>query len=173
MEQASLTTRIKVWLDTIPLFTKILMFFCVILYILQLLTDFPQTQSVCFSPYDLIINYSHFYRMLTAIFFHAGIMHILFNMMAHLSLGTTLEIKLGTTHVFLSVIFFGVFAASFQLVLGSILYYFPNFTMWIQNTLGKWIITQIFSCGIGYSGVLFAQMVTSGYVFGPIKLKTK
>lgn len=52
--QASLTTRIKVWWDTIPLFTRSIFAICVFLFLLQCITGEPNVYSVCFSPYGVL-----------------------------------------------------------------------------------------------------------------------
>lgn len=56
MQEASLTSRLKTWWDTISLFTRIIFCICVGLYLLQILTGEPNTGSVCFSPALILTN---------------------------------------------------------------------------------------------------------------------
>jgi membrane associated rhomboid family serine protease len=95
--RASLTTRFNVWLHAIPQFTRSIFIVCTFIWLIRALFNWPNTYAVCFH-YDSIKG-GEIYRLITFIFFHQDILHIIFNMMGLLSLCVFLEHKLGTIYM--------------------------------------------------------------------------
>lgn len=91
-------------------------------------------------------------------------------MLATLSLGVALEHKLGTTGIATATILFCILAAFIQIVFAVPLYFLPAVQMFklyfpSLSPVVNWIVGQIFACGAGFSGVLFAYMVISGFIY--------
>jgi membrane associated rhomboid family serine protease len=124
--QASLTTRLSDWWNKIPLYTRTILALCVGLYLFQLLTSIPNVSNICFSPLSVISFPSRFYTILTHPFFHLGIFHIVFNMMATLSFGVSLENRLGTVELFLSLISLILLAVSIEMSIVGVFRVFPS-----------------------------------------------
>lgn len=82
------------------------------------------------------------WRLLSSAFFHVGILHILFNMVSHLSLGSSLELRLGT---------FRFLCATLTLLLSSSSIYVAV-CLAISKMSPYWLSYS----SVGYSGVLFS-----------------
>lgn len=162
-----MTTQIKIWWDSISLMVRIVFVTCVTLYLIGVFTDFPPTTFVCFSSLFFFQNpIRNFYTLFTHAFFHLSFLHILFNMMAELSIGVALEHQLGTIQVGLCTILFCIISVIFQLVIGAVVVFVPPlYAFIIQQTFGNYILGQLLSCGVGFSGILFGYMVTNGMIF--------
>jgi membrane associated rhomboid family serine protease len=152
--RASLTTRFNVWLHAIPLFTRSIFIVCTFIWLIRALFNWPNTYAVCFH-YDSIKG-GEIYRLITFIFFHQDILHIIFNMMGLLSLCVFLEHKLGTIYMLCCTILLAILISAvdmfFNLVLIDILK---------LNDVKNSFFSIDSECGIGYSGVLFAYMILS------------
>eukprot|EP01080_Neovahlkampfia_damariscottae_P007554 gene7554-11877_t len=165
-QQTSLTTRFYDWWNKFPLYTRIILCSCVGLYIVGLLSGWPSTSNICFSPLSVIKFPSRFYTIFTHPFFHLGILHIVFNMMAALSFGVGLENRLGTTELFLSLLALILLATSLELLIVALFVYIPSLSSFVVNTFGRSLFNQIvYTCGAGFSGILFAYMAISNKVF--------
>eukprot|EP00818_Percolomonas_sp_WS_P010037 CAMPEP_0117444124 /NCGR_PEP_ID=MMETSP0759-20121206/5067_1 /TAXON_ID=63605 /ORGANISM="Percolomonas cosmopolitus, Strain WS" /LENGTH=315 /DNA_ID=CAMNT_0005236157 /DNA_START=412 /DNA_END=1359 /DNA_ORIENTATION=+ len=90
------------------------------------------------------------WRLVTYAYLHGGILHILFNMMALLSLGSMLETRQGTFHFILS--------SYICLLISSVIHTLFLFGMF--RGFG-WLLSWYITPGVGYSGVLFAYLVLS------------
>ncbi|KAM9981182.1 hypothetical protein ACTFIY_003508 [Dictyostelium cf. discoideum] len=79
------------YLDTLPLMTRFFFILCVILFLIQIILQI-QIFSICFSPKLLSMDFiNNFYKMIISNFFHLNLLHILFNMLSFIPLGTVLE----------------------------------------------------------------------------------
>ncbi|KAM9966611.1 hypothetical protein ACTFIR_006831 [Dictyostelium discoideum] len=79
------------YLDTLPLMTRFFFILCVILFLIQIIFQI-QIFSICFSPKLLSMDFiNNFYKMIISNFFHLNLLHILFNMLSFIPLGTVLE----------------------------------------------------------------------------------
>jgi len=70
------------------------------------------------SPYFIYIHHQ-WYRLITAMFLHGGLIHIGFNMMALLQLGPALEELYGSSRYFFLYIFTGAFGFLISSILGT------------------------------------------------------
>lgn len=91
-------------------------------------------------------------RILTAPFFHAGDMHLYFNLASFVWKGISLERKFGSGY-FLYMI--AVFSVATNLV-----YLAVNWVL--AELLGQWSFVQ--SCAVGFSGVIFALKVVTTHL---------
>jgi membrane associated rhomboid family serine protease len=107
-----------------PIVTYVLIALNVVMFILQKATDEVFRQFVLQA--DVVAYYDQYYRLVTSGFLHAGITHILFNMVALYFTGPALERLLGPAR------FVGLYALS--LLGGSVLVYL--LTPVNQSTLG-------------------------------------
>ena len=80
-----------------------------------------------FSLFGPAVANGEWYRLVTAGFLHAGLLHILFNMVALYFLGSLLEPGIGTPR-FLAVYFVSLLAGSFGALLIS-----PTSTPWVPR----------------------------------------
>ena len=94
-------------------------------------------------------------RILTAPFFHAGDMHLYFNLASFVWKGISLERKFGSGY-FLYMI--AVFSVATNLV-----YLAVNWVL--AELLGQWSFVQ--SCAVGFSGVIFALKVVTTHLQPP------
>eukprot|EP00002_Diphylleia_rotans_P013117 TRINITY_DN2555_c0_g1_i2.p1 TRINITY_DN2555_c0_g1~~TRINITY_DN2555_c0_g1_i2.p1 ORF type:complete len:433 (-),score=89.36 TRINITY_DN2555_c0_g1_i2:215-1513(-) len=145
--QASLSTRFKVWYESIPIITRYIMTLCVSVYVFGLIFG-QYTFELCMSPYMVAYQYE-VWRLLPSVFLHGGILHLLFNMMAFIPMGKQLELIIGSTNFFHLIMVFSILSNILTILISLIalynpLYPYPNFMV---------------QCGIGFSGVIFGLIV--------------
>jgi membrane associated rhomboid family serine protease len=75
--------------------TKATFYTCVIIQLIQLLSGRDEASNVCFSIHQAF-GQLELYRVLLAPVFHAGPLHLAFNMFALLSLAPALEASMGS-----------------------------------------------------------------------------
>jgi membrane associated rhomboid family serine protease len=95
---------------------------------------------------------AQWWRFFTAPIFHAGLLHILFNMMTLLQFGSTLERTLGSLPFFYLIGLFWLLLPTIVAVVGIPLYLFAGVEFFVAE------------CGVGFSGILFALMVIDNSV---------
>mmetsp|Transcript_7152 Transcript_7152/g.11294 ORF Transcript_7152/g.11294 Transcript_7152/m.11294 type:complete len:313 (-) Transcript_7152:1467-2405(-) len=165
--QASLSVRFKDWYSQIPFVTRWICFVNVGIFVLGLLIG-VNYGIFCSLPVAVVYAYQ-VYRVFTAPWFHSGLLHIAFNMMALVPMGTSLERSIGSINFLYLNFLFMLVAGVADLAISSTLFYtkvYPNF-------FGE--------CGVGYSGVLFGLIVvdthhsTSPYrsIFGMFNVPNK
>jgi len=80
--------------QSLPVVTRSIIAFCIGVYLLTWLTNLTSAEyQFGMSPVDVALG--QWWRLLTATFLHASVMHILFNMYALLVLGASLERVIG------------------------------------------------------------------------------
>jgi len=124
-----------------PLGTCTLAATCIFLF---LTNPFISLNDVSLLPLLIVPPHLQIYRLLSSSFYHASFFHILFNMLALFSLGSSLENRIGTVR-FLSLSFVVAVVASVFYVAVCALF----FTLFNDQT---WMLYS----AVGYSGVLFA-----------------
>jgi len=145
MNDVSLSTKFKVWFESIPFTTRILFSLCTSIHILGYIFG-AYTSTVCLQPMQIM--YLHqVYRLITNAYFHNGILHLVFNMMAFLPLGGDLERRLGSAPFMWLLAVFNVLCGLCHFTLSVLPYYVWGYGDWMNE------------CSIGYSGILFAMMV--------------
>ena len=134
------------FLETIRFGTKFLLIFMCAIYLLQLtVLDSRIVSNLYFNPYQIICKFQ-FWRVITSIFIHGGILHLVMNMMSFVSLGISLESTIGTLSYFYHIILFGLLSGLIHI---GIAYF-----MKLGGDIFEYRIN-----GVGFSGVLFALMV--------------
>ena len=97
----------------------------------------------------LVLDDSEYYRIVSAAFVHAGLMHIFMNMSSLLQLGLSIEAHFGSLQ-FLFLTLWSIFAVGGLYVLLAVLFSYVD-------------PGQMFSSGVGYSGVLFCYALIEAY----------
>lgn len=89
------------------------------------------------------------YRIYTSIFFHGSLLHVLFNMMALVPLGSELERITGSVRLLYMIILLATSNAIFHLFIALVVAHNPFKTyLFLMN-----------ECSIGFSGILFSMIV--------------
>jgi len=89
------------------------------------------------------------YRIYTAILFHGSLLHVLFNMMALVPLGSELERIMGSVRLLYITILLATSNAIIHVFIALLVAYNPILTNgYLMN-----------ECAIGFSGVLFSMIV--------------
>ncbi|KAF2075282.1 hypothetical protein CYY_003411 [Polysphondylium violaceum] len=134
----------------IPLVTRSFLILCVSLFVLTAGVKVLAVRDVCFSPY-YFSSFRHVYTIITSSYFHINALHLLFNMMSFVGLGSNVEkAKCGSLLFLYLVLFFGIFIGFMILGLSYLLF-----------TLG--FNTAYYSCHIGLSGIVFALLEIECY----------
>jgi membrane associated rhomboid family serine protease len=130
------------WLANIPPVTRWILLTCVGVYFYTRFTGAADDWNFSYGMWPYGVASGQWYRLLSATFLHAGILHLLFNMYALYVLGPNLERLLGSRQ------FFGLYFLS---ALGG-------------STLGLWF-SDPNSNSIGASGAIFG-LLTATIVIG-------
>lgn len=89
------------------------------------------------------------YRFYTSIVFHGSLLHVLFNMLALVPLGSELERIMGSVRMFYITILLATSNAILHLLIALLVAHIPFY--WLQNVMDE--------CAIGFSGVIFSLIV--------------
>ncbi|XP_050230019.1 rhomboid-like protein 15 isoform X2 [Mercurialis annua] len=146
--EAGLQTRIGQWWENIPFLTSSIVIVCGIIYLVCLLIGYDSFVEVCFLPSGVV---SHFqvYRIFTSVLFHGSILHVAFNMMALVPLGSELERIMGSVRLLYLTILLATTNAIFHLLIALVVAYNPfHGDEFLMN-----------ECAIGFSGILFSMIV--------------
>ncbi|KAA6419215.1 MAG: hypothetical protein FRX49_10954, partial [Trebouxia sp. A1-2] len=148
-------TRVQVWFAEQPLLTKAILVVCLGIYAVQLLLGYDNYGLVCLAAQSVTQKFQ-VYRLVTSAFVHGGLLHVAFNMMAFVPIGTSLERMQGTlalAHLIGLLILMGGGAYTGLATAAS---YIP------------WSITTKIShqCAIGFSGVIFGLIVVDNAMTG-------
>lgn len=87
------TSRVTEYLSTIPIITKVLLILNVSIHILVFIMSYP---IYSFTMNPAYVLKGEYYRILTSVFLHGGILHILMNMSTLLAIGPRLENHYGS-----------------------------------------------------------------------------
>lgn len=152
--EASLSTRVSVWWGSIPFCTGALLATCVTLHVVILLGGFDVLSAVCFSG-EGILN-GRVYTIFTSVLFHGGLLHLVFNMMAFVPMGGSIERQLGSVRYTYLVLLFTITNAVLAILIAAMaampfLPLYPNL---------------IYECSIGFSGIIFSLIVVETYTTG-------
>lgn len=139
MSNVSVLTRLK-WAarrPSFPLVTWIIIALCVVVFVFQFLTDtfvssFSLTNALTYAPF---FTATEPWRMLTSVFAHGGLLHILFNMYSLFVMGMVLEPMLGRAR-FVTLFLVGGFGGS----------------------VGVAVLASPLTGVVGASGAIFAMM---------------
>lgn len=97
---------------------------------------------------DLLPSFA-VYRIYTSILFHGSLLHVLFNMMALVPLGSELERIMGSVRLLFLIMLLATSNAIFHLLIALLVAYNPfKSSDYFMN-----------ECGIGFSGILFSMIV--------------
>ncbi|KAG6526233.1 hypothetical protein ZIOFF_016215 [Zingiber officinale] len=159
--EAGLPTRLHQWWASVPFITSGIIFTCGIIYLVCLLVGYDSFSQICFSPFEII---SHFqalksltflliylavYRMYTSVLFHGSLLHVLFNMLALVPLGTELERIMGSVRLLYLMLLLATINSIFHLIIALLV---------ANNPLHPFPFLET-ECAIGFSGILFAMIV--------------
>ncbi|CAN4118739.1 unnamed protein product [Withania somnifera] len=145
---AGLQTRMGQWWVGIPIITSAVVVVCGIIYLVCLLVGYDSFGEVCFWP-SAVISRFEVYRIFTSILFHGSLLHVLFNMLALVPLGSELERIMGSVRLSYIIVLLAVSNALLHLLIALLVAYnpfhpYPNF---------------MDECAIGFSGILFSMIV--------------
>lgn len=146
--EAGLPTRFKQWWEGIPFVTSVVVAVCAAIYLVCLLIGYDSFEEVCFLP-SAVVSKFQVYRVFTSIFFHGSILHLVFNMLALVPLGSELERVMGSIRLLYMIVLLATTSAIFHLLITLIAAYNPVYSYYhFMN-----------ECAIGFSGVLFSMIV--------------
>lgn len=134
-------SRFHEYLRSMPPATLGVISICCLLYVFQIITDFPlNTVTLC----PRLVLYAHeYYRIVTSAVFHAGLMHLGVNMMSLSAIGSLLEKRFGTIRLIITMMW--------SILLTAVLYIGAA---WMLFKFAGWghLMNQH---SVGFSGVIF------------------
>jgi rhomboid domain-containing protein 1 len=147
-----------------PLCTITFLFICVVVYVLQVTTNLA-LQKFTLNPYNVFKG--EWYRIISSSFMHGNLTHILMNMISYLTLGTSLERKLGSLFMFFTILWSVILSSLFHIAIATVL---------LLCTKGPFHDNSL-----GFSGSLFHLLVLecklnptlSRNIFGMINVQSK
>lgn len=148
VSEASWSTRVGQWWAGVPFITSGLVAVCGIIYLVCLLVGYDSFYEICFWPAQLVSRLQ-VYRIYTSVVFHGSVLHVMFNMMALVPIGSGLERIMGSVrylHVTLLL-------ATCNAVLHLLIAYLAA-----HNPLHPYPFFMD-ECTIGFSGIIFAMIV--------------
>ncbi|BAT86379.1 rhomboid-like protein 15 isoform X1 [Vigna umbellata] len=148
VSEAGLPTRMNQWWENIPFLTSAVVVVCGVIYLVCLLVGYDSFAEVCFLP-SAVVSRFQVYRFYTSIIFHGSLLHVLFNMMALVPLGSELERIMGSVRLLYVIILLATSNAIFHVLIALLVAHNPVLTYdYLMN-----------ECAIGFSGVLFSMIV--------------
>lgn len=168
--EAGVQTRVSQWWNAIPFLTSSVVVVCGIIYLICLLTGYDTFYEVCFLP-SAILSRFQVYRFYTAVIFHGSMLHVMFNMMALVPMGSELERIMGSVRLFYLTILLATTNGVLHLLIASLAGYNPFYQY--DHLMNE--------CAIGFSGILFSMIVietslsgvTSRSMFGLFNVPAK
>ncbi|KAL1225772.1 Rhomboid-like protein 15 [Cardamine amara subsp. amara] len=146
--EAGVQTRVGQWWNAIPFLTSSVVVVCGVIYLICLLTGYDTFYQVCFLP-SAVISWFQVYRFYTAVIFHGSLLHVLFNMMALVPMGSELERIMGSVRLLYLTFLLATTNAILHLLIASLAGYNPFYQY--DHLLNE--------CAIGFSGILFSMIV--------------
>ncbi|XP_059646525.1 rhomboid-like protein 15 isoform X2 [Cornus florida] len=148
VSEAGLPTRVGQWWEGIPFVTSAVVIVCGAIYLVCLLFGYDSFVEVCFLPSEIISRFQ-VHRFYTSILFHGSMLHVLFNMMALVPLGSELERVMGSVRLLYMIILLATSNAIFHLLIALLAAHNPFHQY-------QYLMDE---CAIGFSGVLFSMIV--------------
>ncbi|GAB2220817.1 hypothetical protein Droror1_Dr00008491 [Drosera rotundifolia] len=148
MMGAGLPTRFHQWWEGIPFATSAVLIGCSTIYLVCLLAGYDSYVEICFLP-SAILSKFQVYRIYTSIMFHSSLLHVMFNMLALVPLGSELERIMGSIRMLHMIILLATSSALFHILIALLAAY---------NPLHHYV-NFMNECSIGFSGVLFSMIV--------------
>ncbi|XP_048137732.1 rhomboid-like protein 15 isoform X2 [Rhodamnia argentea] len=146
--EAGLPTRLGQWWEGIPFLTSAVVITCGTIYLICLLTGYDSFHEVCFLPSEVISRFQ-VYRIFTSIVFHGSLLHVFFNMLALVPLGSELERLMGSVRLLYIIVLLATSSAVFHLFIALLVAHNPfRRSPYLMN-----------ECSIGFSGILFSMIV--------------
>ncbi|XP_059462427.1 rhomboid-like protein 15 [Corylus avellana] len=146
--ESGLPTRLGQLWDGIPFLTSAVVVICGIIYLVCLLVGYDSFFEVCFLP-SAVLSRFQAYRIFTSVLFHGSLLHVLFNMLALVPLGSELERITGSVRLLYMIILLATTNAIFHLLIALVVAHSPfNHYQDLMN-----------ECAIGFSGILFSMIV--------------
>ncbi|CAB4317316.1 unnamed protein product [Prunus armeniaca] len=148
VSEAGLQTRLGQWWESIPFLTSAVVGVCGTIYLICLLVGYDSFYEICFLP-SAVLSRFQVYRIFTSIIFHGSVLHVLFNMMALVPLGSELERIMGSVRMLYIIFLLAISNALFHLTIALLVAYNPiHSDPYLMN-----------ECAIGFSGILFSMIV--------------
>jgi membrane associated rhomboid family serine protease len=139
--------RMEEFLSSVPVVTRALLVInCLVHILIFALSLSLNTFAV---SAHLVVDDGEYYRIFSAAWVHAGLMHIFMNMSSLLQLGLSLEAHFGSLQ-FMFLTLWSVFAVGILYVFMAEVFSFVD-------------PRQLYSSGVGYSGVLFCYALIEAY----------
>ncbi|XP_022766883.1 rhomboid-like protein 15 [Durio zibethinus] len=148
VSEAGLQTRARQWWDNIPFLSSSVVIVCGVVYLICLLVGYDSFYEICFLP-EALVSHFQVYRIYTSIIFHGSLLHVLFNMLALVPLGSELERIMGSIRLLYTIILLATSNAIFHLIIALVVAHNPFRSY--QNLMNE--------CAIGFSGILFSMIV--------------
>ncbi|XP_031477391.1 rhomboid-like protein 15 isoform X2 [Nymphaea colorata] len=148
VSEAGLSTRLNQWWGGIPFITSGVVVVCGFIYLLCLLAGYDSFAEICFWP-SMVISRFQVYRIYTSILFHGSLLHVMFNMLALVPLGSGLERIMGSVRVLYVIFLLATTNAIFHLLIASVV---------ANNPIHPYHYLMD-ECAIGFSGVIFSMIV--------------
>lgn len=148
VSEAGLTTRVGQWWEGIPFLTSAVVVVCGAIYLACLLAGYDSFEEVCFLPSAVITRFQ-VYRIYTSVIFHGSLLHVLFNMLALVPLGSELERVMGSIRLSYITILLATSNAILHLFIALLAANNPFYH--VQYLMNE--------CAIGFSGILFSMIV--------------
>ncbi|CAM8976835.1 unnamed protein product [Rhodiola kirilowii] len=146
--EAGWQTRVGQWWEGIPFLTSSIVIACGVIYLVCLLVGYDSFVEVCFLP-SAVLSKFQAYRIYTAIIFHGSMLHVMFNMIALVPLGSELERIMGSVRLLYLILLLATTNAILHLLIAVIVAYNPFYGYgYLMN-----------ECAIGFSGILFSMIV--------------
>ncbi|XP_068649983.1 rhomboid-like protein 15 [Aristolochia californica] len=148
VSEAGLPTRISQWWGGVPFITSSVVILCGLVYLVCLLFGYDSFIEICFLP-SAVISQFQVYRIYTSVIFHGSLLHVLFNMLAFVPLGSELERIMGSLRLLHLTALLATTNAIFHLLIALIVAHNPlkSYPVFINE------------CGIGFSGIVFSMIV--------------
>ncbi|KAL6637208.1 hypothetical protein ACP70R_024780 [Stipagrostis hirtigluma subsp. patula] len=146
--EAGISTRLNQWWSSIPFITSGVVLICGVIYLLCLLIGYDSYDEICFLP-SAVASHFQVYRFYTSVLFHGSLLHVLFNMLALVPLGTELERIMGSVRLLFLMFLLATTNAILHLIIAFLVAYNPVSPV-------SYLVNE---CSIGFSGVIFSMIV--------------
>uniref|UniRef100_A0A7N0V3H9 Peptidase S54 rhomboid domain-containing protein n=1 Tax=Kalanchoe fedtschenkoi TaxID=63787 RepID=A0A7N0V3H9_KALFE len=148
VSEAGWQTRVGQWWEGIPFLTSSIVIVCGVIYLVCLLVGYDSFVEVCFLP-SAVLSKFQAYRIYTSVIFHGSMLHVMFNMMALVPLGSELERIMGSVRLLYIIVLLATTNAILHLLIAAVVAYNPFYGyVYLMN-----------ECAIGFSGILFSMIV--------------
>ncbi|KAI4341299.1 hypothetical protein MLD38_026036 [Melastoma candidum] len=145
--EAGLPTTVRQWWEGIPFVTSAIVVVCGAIYLICLLTGYDSFQEICFLP-SAIVSRFQVYRVFTSVVFHGSLLHVFFNMLALVPLGSDLERLMGSIRLSYIILLLATSSDILHLLVALLMEHNPFHPLQLMQ-----------DCTIGFSGILFSLIV--------------